>query len=35
MESLHYLPPEMVPSHHGDGAQVDLNEPMEIADRVW
>jgi diguanylate cyclase (GGDEF)-like protein len=35
MESLHYLPPELVPSHHSDGAQVDLNGPMEIADRVW
>jgi hypothetical protein len=35
MESLNYLPPEMVPSHHSGSAQVDLNEPMEIADRVW
>ena len=35
MESLHYLPPELVPSHHSDGAQVDLNGHMEIADRVW
>lgn len=35
MEPLNYVPPEMVPSRHGDAAPVDLDGPVEIADRVW